>query len=181
MGIRIKDKANVTEIDTSDRLAIDGTIGLRNFSWPQLVAALKSGTKLAVGLTAVFFQDVADKGIADGYASLGSDGLVPDAQLPSAVLNTQTGTTYTLVLADAGAIVEMNNASANTLTIPPNSSIAFPLVTTIDITQIGAGLTSIAAGAGVTIKGELVSRGQYDGFSLYQRATDDWVLTGGTT
>ena len=33
--------------------------------------------------------------------------------------NTQTGTTYTLVLADAGKVVEMNNASSNTLTVPP--------------------------------------------------------------
>ena len=41
-------------------------------------------------------------------------------------INTQTGTTYTLALADKGKIVEMNNASANTLTIPTNASVAFP-------------------------------------------------------
>jgi len=58
--------------------------------------------------------------------------------------NLQTGTSYTLVLSDAGKIVEMNNGSANTLTIPANSSVAFPVDTRIDIIQYGAGATSVA-------------------------------------
>ena len=97
--------------------------------------------------------------------------------------NLQTGTTYTLVLGDAGEIVEMNNASANTLTVPPNSSVAFPVNTRIDINQHGAGLTTVAAGAGVTVRSltGLVSQGQYAGMSLWKRATDEWVLYGGTT
>ncbi len=95
--------------------------------------------------------------------------------------NLQTGTSYALVLADAGKMVEMNNAAANTLTVPPNSSVAFPINTRIDINQHGAGLTTVAAGAGVTIRGDLVSQGQYMGMSLWKRATDEWVLYGGTT
>lgn len=96
-------------------------------------------------------------------------------------INTQTGTSYTLALVDSGAIVEMNNASANTVTIPPNSSVAFGIGTNIDVQQHGAGATTIAAGAGVTVRGELNSIGQYSGFSLYQRAANDWVAIGGTT
>ena len=45
----------------------------------------------------------------------------------------QTGTAYTLVLADAFKLVAMNNAAANTLTVPPNSSVAFPIGTRIDL------------------------------------------------
>ena len=41
-------------------------------------------------------------------------------------MNPQTGTSYTLVLADAAKIVECANAAAITLTVPPNSSVAFP-------------------------------------------------------
>ena len=37
-------------------------------------------------------------------------------------VNAQTGTTYTLVLTDAGKVVTLANASAVTLTVPPNCS-----------------------------------------------------------
>lgn len=96
-------------------------------------------------------------------------------------LNTQTGTTYTLVLADAGKAVEMNNGSANTLTVPPNSSVAFPVGTQILVRQLGAGQTTIAEGAGVTIRSKddnLKLDGQYVEATLTKRATDEWVLTG---
>lgn len=97
-------------------------------------------------------------------------------------INTQTGTSYTLALADKGKVVEMNNAAANILTIPPNSTVAFPINARIDIFQLGAGQTSIAAGAGVTIRsdaGKLKIAAQYGGASLYKRGTNEWVLGGG--
>lgn len=101
-----------------------------------------------------------------------------------AIENAQTGTTYTLVLTDAGKMVTMTNASANTLTVPPNSSVAFPVNTRLDIIQYGAGQTTIAAGAGVTIYSsgaKLKLTGQYSGVSLWKKATDTWVLVGDIT
>ena len=63
--------------------------------------------------------------------------------------NAQTGTTYTLVLADAaGKLVTLSNASAITLTVPPS---VFSTGNTINIQQIGAGQVTLAQGAGVTI------------------------------
>jgi len=177
MAVRIKDKAAVTEVDSSDRFAIDGTAGLRSWSWVNLVAGLKSGTKLASGLTTTFFQDVLEKGANDGYASLDSSGTVPVAQISSiATINTQTGTAYTLVLTDAGVILQTNNGSANTVTIPPTSSVALPVGTNLDIVQIGAGTTTVVAGSGVTANGTLVSAGQWKKLSLYKRSTDVWVV-----
>jgi hypothetical protein len=96
-------------------------------------------------------------------------------------LNAQTGTTYTLAIGDAGNIVTMNNAAANTLTIPPNSSVAFPVGTQIDIAQKGAGKTTIAAGAGVTINNTNKSlAAQYAGVTAIKEATDTWTLYGST-
>jgi hypothetical protein len=98
-----------------------------------------------------------------------------------AIENAQTGTTYTLVLTDAGKMVTMTNAASNTLTIPPNSSVAFAVNTRIDLIQYGAGNTTIAAGAGVTILSsgsKLKLNGQYSGASLWKKATDTWVLVG---
>lgn len=62
--------------------------------------------------------------------------------------NAQTGTTYTLVAADSGKLVTTSNASAITVTIPPS---VFAAGEIINVQSIGVGLTSFAAGAGVTI------------------------------
>lgn len=85
----------------------------------------------------------------------------------------------TLVLADAGKTVEMNHASAKEFTIPPNSSVAFPLNTYINLVRIGAGALTIQGGTGVTLNG--VSTGtvtiptQYGATTIYKRGTDEWV------
>ena len=95
--------------------------------------------------------------------------------------NEQTGTTYTLALADDGKVVEMNNASANTLTVPPNSSVAFPVGSQILVLQTGAGQTTVAAGAGVTVSskdGNLKLSAQWSAATLIKRATDAWVAIG---
>lgn len=95
--------------------------------------------------------------------------------------NAQTGTTYTLVLTDKGKLLTLNNASAITLTIPLNSSVAFPVKSRIDLAQLGAGQVSIAATGGVTIRSsgsKLKITGQYSGASLTKIATDEWLLVG---
>jgi hypothetical protein len=94
--------------------------------------------------------------------------------------NTQTAS-YTLVLADAGKLIETNVASANTVTIPLNSSVAFPIGTEIIIVQYGTGQTTIAAAAGVTIRSvtsRLKLTNQYSSASLIKRGTDEWYLIG---
>lgn len=95
--------------------------------------------------------------------------------------NAQVGTTYTLALTDDGKVVEMNNASANTLTVPPNSSVAFPVGSQILVLQTGAGQTTLAAGAGVTINSKdsnLKLSAQWCAATLIKRATDVWVVVG---
>lgn len=87
---------------------------------------------------------------------------------------------YTLVLADKNKIVEMNVASENTLTVPPNSSVAFPVGSQINVLQTGAGQCTITAGAGVTVNGTpgLKVRTQYSYVTIIKRATDTWVVVG---
>jgi hypothetical protein len=77
-------------------------------------------------------------------------------------------------------MVEMNVASANTLTVPLNSSVAFPVGTKIDILQVGAGQTTVAGAAGVTVNATpgLKLRAQWGSATLIKRATDTWVLVG---
>jgi hypothetical protein len=95
-------------------------------------------------------------------------------------VNEQTGTTYTLVLDDAGRCVNRTNASANTTTVPPNSSVAFPIGTVIQVSQGGAGICTISPGAGVTfIKPSTrtyATSAQYETASLHKRGTDTWLV-----
>ena len=63
-------------------------------------------------------------------------------------ISAQTGTTYTLVLADADNVVTANNAGAITVTVPPSVFAAGDRITVI---QKGAGQVTFAQGAGVTI------------------------------
>lgn len=131
-------------------------------------------------ITAVVAGTGLTGGATSGSATLSFDYSVGN----QAVENAQTGTSYTLVIGDAGKMITMSNASANTLTIPPNSSVAFPTNSRIDIIQYGAGQTSIAAGAGVTIRSsgsKLKLTGQYSGASLWKKGTDEWVLVGDIT
>ncbi len=68
-------------------------------------------------------------------------------------VNAQTGTTYTLALTDAGGLVTASNSSAQTYTVPPNSSVAFDTAVHIDILNIGTGRVTLAPGSGVTLNG----------------------------
>jgi hypothetical protein len=95
--------------------------------------------------------------------------------------NAQTGTAYTLVLGDQSNLVSMTNASANTLTIPTNASVAYPVGCSIRLYQGGAGQTTIAPTGGVTLRSAGAAtklRVQYSWATLFKKGTDEWVLYG---
>jgi hypothetical protein len=101
-----------------------------------------------------------------------------DERAQQVEINTQSGTAYTLVLTDAGKVVEMNNASSNTVTVPQNSSVAFPVGTVITVRQVGAGATSVAQGTGTTLRPSSPQSvpGQWTSRMLHKRATNEWVV-----
>ena len=114
-------------------------------------------------------------------ASLDANGNLDVATIVAGrSINTQTGTTYTFVLADRLKIVTLNNSSAIALTIPPNSSVAFAVGTSIDIIQLGAGQVTVAGGSGVTVNSTptLKLRAQYSVGSCLKIATDTWIFMG---
>jgi len=96
------------------------------------------------------------------------------------VATNAVGTSYTLLLADDGKIVEVNNAAANTLTVSPDSTTNFTVGTQILVIQTGAGQTTLTAGAGVTINATpgLKLRAQYSSATLIKRAANTWIALG---
>lgn len=98
----------------------------------------------------------------------------------------QTGTTYTTVLDDNGQVITMNNASANTLSIPTNASVAYPIGTQINVLQIGAGQTTIQAvtsgtttilSTGATAAAPKL-RVRYSAATCVKAGTDLWYVFG---
>ncbi len=126
----------------------------------------------------------------DGGAIKIGDGTTPWNSIPYHITPFQkinsldSGVTaYTLLLIDAGRIIQTNTASANTITIPPNSSVAFRVGTEISFYQSGAGQPTITAGVGVTLRSPdgLKISAQYKGAVALKVATDEWVISGSLT
>ena len=98
--------------------------------------------------------------------------------------NAQTGTTYTLVIADLGKLVTTSNASAVTVTIPPS---VFSAGNQINVQSIGVGLTSFVAGAGVTITSTgataaaPVLRARYSACTIICTASNTFTVVGDLT
>lgn len=96
-------------------------------------------------------------------------------------INAQTGATYTLVLSDRGGLITLANASAITVTIPTNASVAFAVGTQIGILQTGAGQVTIGGASGVTVTsfGSLTKLAGNGALAvLVKTGTNTWYLSG---
>ena len=96
--------------------------------------------------------------------------------------NAQTGTTYTLVAADAAnKLVTTSNASPVTVTVPPS---VFATGNVINLQSIGVGLTTFAQGAGVTITSTGASatapvlRARYSACSIICTGSNTFTIIG---
>jgi hypothetical protein len=170
-----------TALSDADFATITGTETLTN----------KTLTSPKINEDVVITATATELNYVDGVTSAIQTQL--DAKAPlSPGKNVQTSTPYTLVLGDAGKYVEMNNASANSLIVPPNSSVAFPIGTEITIIQTGAGATTITPGLvssgpdvyvtvnyySLTGAATRIIKAQWSAATLIKRDTNTWVLIG---
>ena len=111
-------------------------------------------------------------------------GLSLTSPLINLGINAQTGTTYTTVLADNGKIVTLSNTSPITVTIPPFSSVAYPVGAQLNFTGINTGTVTFAQGSGVTIvsTGATASapalRARYSSATAICISQDNWLIAG---
>jgi hypothetical protein len=104
-------------------------------------------------------------------------------QLATAIIaiNAQTGTTYTTVLSDDGKLITCSNAASISVTIPPNSSVAYGIGTQLNFAQLGAGTVSLVAGSGVTLNSagtKLKLDAQYAVATCVKTDTNTWFVVG---
>lgn len=123
---------------------------------------------------------IAEDDGSGGHVSKGITGDEIKKAITEVSKSSQTSS-YTLVISDRDKLVEMDNASANALTVPTNASVAFPIGTQILIVQKGAGQTTISGDTGVVVYSEdskVKTVGQYALATLIKCATDTWYLGG---
>jgi len=98
-------------------------------------------------------------------------------RISSSAINTQTGTTYSLLSTDNGEILTFNNASAVTVTIPTGLPIGFNCTAI----QLGAGQVGFTAAAGVTLNsygGLLKLAGQHGAATIISYTTNVYNIAG---
>ena len=142
---------------------------------------IDDGSVTAAKLSSVVLDDLSNVSassptVGDNLRWDGSNWVATDVEI-----NGQTGTSYTLALSDVGKLVTLSNASGITLTVPPESSVAFEVGAAVAIAQTDSGSVSVASGSGVTITSfndyfDLAGEGATA--SLVKLGSDAWLLFG---
>jgi hypothetical protein len=103
---------------------------------------------------------------------------IAEADTRSLITENLQTESYTLQLSDRNKVVAMNNSSSATVTIPTNSSVAFPIGSIVNVYAMSNQNITIAGASGVTVRnaGRLFER--YVEVSLRKRATNEWVASG---
>ena len=99
---------------------------------------------------------------------------IDDVSIKGNGLNDQTGTTYTLVVADSGKTVTLSNASAVAVTIPTNAARAIATGAVIRLQNKGSGTVTVSPAGGVTLNGGNIIIPQFSAVQLVKLATDTW-------
>jgi hypothetical protein len=167
------DDAALYDINISNHIGIygvqDSTIGSIKLGSGGGIISGKSG-RIGVGTT--------DPTVAFEVAG---DAYISGNTVTNIALNNQVVNMYTLGAADASKLVEMDVSIGNTVTVPSNASVGFPIGTQIMIVQQGTGQTTIAAAGGVTLRsagGLLNLASQYSSCTVVKRGTDEWYVFG---
>lgn len=139
-----------------------------------------SSGKLAAAVSGTDYLAPSAKGAANGLASLDGNSKITPGQASARIVSVTAS--KTLALTDAGTLQRVEGSSAWTITIPTNSSVAFPKGTEIEILRYGSGDVTISPGSGVTILCAKSSpyqiAEQYAGVSLKKLESNEWLLMG---
>ena len=184
MGVYIQ---NITS--KSAKIASTDLIEIAQVSGPTYVSRKVTGAEineLSLDTTPQLGGNLDVNGNSIISTSNGNINITPNgtgAVVINIPINTKTAS-YKIALSDNCKMVEINSAGAVNLTIPPNSSTAFPIGANVLIAQYGAGQISVITDPGVTLRssgGKTKIAAQYGIATLIKRDTDEWYLAGDIT
>ena len=161
------------------------TVGTDNIEFTQFSGAgtITAGTNISVsGGQVSVVNDPTFSGVVTASSGVAfSDGTQTKEGVPSRTPIIQKTDSYTLsALTERDNVIEMGKATAQTLTIPTNATVAYPVGTSIDVLQVGSGQITIAGDTGVTVNATpgLKLRTQWSSATLFKRAENSWVVYG---
>jgi hypothetical protein len=114
--------------------------------------------------------------VKDGATAIQTVATGFDSAVAIPTYNAQTGTTYTFALSDIGKVVTASNAAASTYTIPPQASVVWVASTTLNVTNLGAGIVTFAGGVGVTVTNTTNTLSQYQSAQLIRTGSNAWTV-----
>jgi hypothetical protein len=178
--IAVETKLGLTDSNATSGAILVGT-GASTTAWTTSPAINITGNASGTAATVTGAAQAAITSVGTLGALTVTGAITAGSLVAPLAFNAQTGTTYTFVLADAGKMVTSSNGSAQTVTVPPNSSVAFAIGTQIIVQNIGSANATLAQGSGVTIQSKDSNKeidGQYAAATLIKTATDTWSLIG---
>jgi len=164
---------------------IVGTIGSSPITFTQFSGAgtISAGTNTSVSGTQVSVVAAPTfSGLVTASSGVAfSDGTQTKVGVPSISSFINRTSSYTLdALTLRDNIIEMDSTSATTVTIPADSTLNYPIGSSIDVFQINTGEVTIAGAVGVTVNATpgLKLRTRWSSCTLLKRASNSWIVYG---
>ena len=170
----------VTSAMIADGTIVNGDISASAAIDQSKISGLSSSLALKANLAAPSFTG----GVTvDSSGIIFTDGTQTKEGVPSRTPIIQKTAAYTLgALTERDSLIEVSHTggSAVNVTIPADSTLNFPVGTSIDVLQTNTGGVAIAAGSGVTVNATpgLTLRTQWSSATLFKRAANTWVVYG---
>ena len=166
------DSGAVTENKIGTGAVTTNKIGTGAVTEPKIDNGAITTNKIGTGA-------VTDEKLANAKADLDSNSKVKAAQASSSIISVTEN--KILSLTDAGKFLNINSTSDITITIPTNTSVAFPVGTEIEFCRYNTGTVTFAETSGVTLasldSAKTIS-GRYCCVGLKKIDTDTWILSG---
>jgi hypothetical protein len=104
-----------------------------------------------------------------------TNNLIVAGTVNALITENSQSSSYTFALTDRDKVVSYNTSSSYTLTVPPSSSVTWPVGAVLYCQQLGTGTITLTAGAGVTLlrSGALVTNEE---IKLRYKGSNTWSV-----